>query len=475
MLPISFHNPLTSGADYARHRFFDEIRPGDNLIPLIFADRIYAHDPVRPFCCGDWLSSDRPPLQSGIVLLERPIHLLGNKELDYELLSAGLQCLWVCGVWCLLTALRVSEKRILQTLVFLVFSGFLFYNSVFTWPKLLAATCILLALSIVIDVILRQKSITSFEIVLAAMSIGSALMSHPGSIFSLAAFALLLFTRFRGLFLQRRLIIGLLVLMAYALPWSAYQKFVDPPGNRLIKMHLAGEVYIDSRSTWQGIRDAYTTHSLKQIVNFKLSNLALLMGKKPLDALGLNVWSLQGGVHIDHRSAEESRIAQREWIWNAVGVLNVGWLVGLFILSKRRKKQLAVPLSGWLIAAALINFVFWSLVTFGPGETVTTHSSYADIFLLSLGLMGFILTVSRAVYLVLLAWQIFNFFFVWVCLPAIAVVLPGEVLASTVQFPLLIIGPSIATALLWLAVCSTRNDFEASAPVPCAESANCLI
>lgn len=89
--------------------------------------------------------------------------------------------------------------------------------------------------------------------------------------------------------------------------------------------------------------------------------------------------------------------------------------------------------------------------------------------------MGFVLTVSRVVYLAILAWQIFNFFVVWVCLPAITVVLPGEVLASTVQFPLLIIGGGIATALLWLAVRSIRNDFEASATVPCAESANCLI
>ena len=40
-------------------------------------------------------------------------------------------------------------------------------------------------------------------------------------------------------------------------PWSAYQKYGDPPGNRLIKWTLAGVVEIDDRGTGETIVDAY--------------------------------------------------------------------------------------------------------------------------------------------------------------------------------------------------------------------------
>ena len=379
------------------------------------------------------------------------MHVIGNKELDYELLSVGLQCLWICGAWCLLTSLGVPRRHHLRSLIFLVFSGFLFYNSVYTWPKLLAAACMLFIFSIVIDVIRNRNPITYFQTVLAAMCLGLSLMAHPGSAFSLAALALIFFSRFRGLFPYRRLLIGLLVLMAYVLPWTAYQKFVDPPGNRLIKMHIAGEYDIDSRSAWRGIRDAYKDHTVIQIIRFKLSNIALLIGRKPLDTFGIADWSLLSGLHVDRHSAENSRIAQREWIWNAVGLLNVGWLAGLFIVSRRRKEQLAIPLSGWLIAAALINLAFWSLITFGPNETVTTHSSYADIILLSVGLLGFLLTTSQLVYFSLLALQIFNFFVIWVWSPSSSSGSASDVIASSLQFPFLLVGGLVTVAMIWFA------------------------
>ena len=92
-----FISPVASGAAHADERFFDQTRPGDNIIPLIFAEKIYSRQPLRPFCCGDWLSSDRPPLQAGIFLLERPLRLLGSVDLNYELLATALQCLWICG------------------------------------------------------------------------------------------------------------------------------------------------------------------------------------------------------------------------------------------------------------------------------------------------------------------------------------------------------------------------------------------
>ena len=40
-------------------------------------------------------------------------------------------------------------------------------------------------------------------------------------------------------------------------PWSAYQKYGDPPGNRLTKWTLAGVVEVDDRGTAEAIFDSY--------------------------------------------------------------------------------------------------------------------------------------------------------------------------------------------------------------------------
>ena len=41
------------------------------------------------------------------------------------------------------------------------------------------------------------------------------------------------------------------------LPWLLYQKYYEPPGNRLLKMHLAGAPGVDSRGFIQALLVAY--------------------------------------------------------------------------------------------------------------------------------------------------------------------------------------------------------------------------
>lgn len=438
-----FSDPFLPGAGYASDRFFRDMLPADNIIPKIFAERIYERKPVHPFCCGDWLSSDRPPLQTGIVLMERPLMLpaTDRSELDYQVLATALQCFWICGIWCLLTVIGTERRRIRQLIGFLIFSGFLFYNSVYAWPKLLAATCILFLLTILFDIGRNKRALTNFEAVLAADCLGLALMAHPGSVFSLAIFVVLL-VRLRRFFTLRQVAMGLLIIMAFYLPWSAYQKYVDPPGNRLLKMHLAGVGPVDSRTTWEAIRDTYKSFPLGRIAYFKWENTLHLGGDDFFNSYGLTDWK---GPRIDHEATERSRNAQRVYMWNAVGLANLGWLAGLFLLVKRRWKGLAIPYGGWLIAAALANLIFWLMITFGPKETQTAHSSYADILLLSVGLMSFVLTLPRVFYLLLFGWQLVNFFVVWVWSAPARIPPP-----VTIQWPMMIVGLGLTLVLLWL-------------------------
>jgi len=73
-----------------------------------------------------------------------------------------------------------------------------------------------------------------------------------------------------------------------------------------------------------------------------------------------------------------------------------------------------IPYAGWLLAVALANFVFGRLITFGPYETQTAHSSYADILLLALACWALFSPCGALFSVLLLAWQVFNFFVVWV-------------------------------------------------------------
>ncbi len=388
-------DPFTTGAEYANDRFFRETRPGDNQIPLIFAERIYARQPLRPFCCNDWLSSDRPPLQAGILLLQRPLKPFGNVRLNYELLGIGLQCLWISGVWVLLESIRAPARRMNVVLAFLIFSGFWFYNSVYVWPKLLAATFVLFALSILLQIAVERRAPTWFETALTGLSFGLAIMAHPGSVFSVPGLALVAIWNRRFLS-PAKILAGVLTLGLFVAPWIAYQKLYDPPGNRLLKMHLAGVGPIDSRSTWQAIKDRYGGLDAKAILTYKWANLKTLVGPHPF---------LVG-------RSEPSRVAQREYVWNALGILNVGWVVAAFCLVRRRVA--ALPHSGLLLGIALLNLLVWSLVLIGPGYTLTEHGSYADLLLLSIGLLGFLLLLPRTLIWGFLSLQALNLFAVWV-------------------------------------------------------------
>ena len=431
-----FGDPKHHKAGLAGARFFEEGQPGDNIIPLLFAERIYNHEPPRPFCCGDWLSSDRPPLQAGIFLLEQPLRLMGVGT-HYQLLATALQCLWVCGVWCLLTVLGASERRIRQVMVILVCSGFSFYNSVYAWPKLLAAACMLFVFSIALDIIRAHRPATGFQVGLATLCLSLALMAHPGSSFSLPVLGLA-FLRDWHLFSLRQTGLALSIMLAFYLPWSAYQNLVDPPGNRLLKMHLAGVYSPDSRSTWRTIADAYGGHSWREIANFKLSNAVTLLGDNPLAVFVPKTF---------HRSAiVSSRRAQREWIWNDVGPLNAGWLGAIWLLFERRKRAPAVPCCGWLLAASIFNLIVWSMALFGPNVARIAHSSYADVILLGIGLCGCLLALPAAFALVVFALELWNLLVVWALFPPLASFPPGTAL----EMPFLLFGILALGILIWI-------------------------
>ena len=81
-------------------RFTELATSLDNLIPWRFAERLSAGQDPRQIL-GDWLSSDRPPLQTGILLLQHPLTTVTPVPagLQYQTLGTILQMSWVPAVW----------------------------------------------------------------------------------------------------------------------------------------------------------------------------------------------------------------------------------------------------------------------------------------------------------------------------------------------------------------------------------------
>lgn len=128
--------------DYAVHRFGPPYLSIDNFLPKLLADGVYKEHIPKPMA-GDWLSSDRPPLQAGMALWHYAwTH--GDRDLPYQVLGIIFQLTFLVGLWAYLDAAAINRKAMALVMAASLFSGFTIFNSFFVWPKLLPAAFLLL-------------------------------------------------------------------------------------------------------------------------------------------------------------------------------------------------------------------------------------------------------------------------------------------------------------------------------------------
>ncbi|HET7506806.1 MAG TPA: hypothetical protein VFJ53_00460, partial [Solirubrobacterales bacterium] len=251
--------------------------PSDSYIPQFFSDWFYAHghNGTPPVFPGEWLSSDRPPLQVGYALFERTFGW-DESGLHYEVMGVVLQQLWIVGLWALLLAAGVG--RVTRALVVgtVLVSGLAILNGFFVWPKLLPAAMLLAAAALVLTPLWEDVRKRLWAAALVAALCGLAMMGHGSSVFGVIPLALI--AAFRGMPSWRWVGVAVLVGIAVLAPWSAYQKYGDPPGNRLVKWTLAGVVKIDDRSTGEAIVDAYDEAGFGGALHYKVENFRMMVG-----------------------------------------------------------------------------------------------------------------------------------------------------------------------------------------------------
>ncbi|WP_242786275.1 hypothetical protein [Xanthomonas translucens] len=346
--------------------------PMDSWLPLTFANMVHGGRLDVPMI-GDWLSSDRPPLQSGLYLYFHS--LLPRSGLIYQGLSTWAQTLIIVP---LLVLTRDLPKRSQRTVVILtlVLSPLVLLNGLFVWPKLLAATfCAIFHLALFGS----SSIVRPTRWLMAGLAAVLAMLSHGGALFALvgSATAFLLLHRRQGVPILLKS--GALALAAYV-PWVVYQRFIDPPGDRLLKWHFAGHVPVTQDSFMHVLRAAYADLSFDQWFAGRIANLnTLFQGSLTFfgDAFTL-FWN--------HGPAAIATIIHNSFFHGAYSLWFASplWLLpcAVYALVRRRNPPSArFPFD--LLLATCLSFLFWIVAIYEPGQTIIHQGAYFN-FLVSM-------------------------------------------------------------------------------------------
>lgn len=373
----------------AQNRFSHPL-PVDNLIPYLVAVALKIGHIASPLF-GDWLMSDRPPLQTGLYLLLT----LRNSELTYVVVAVWLQATFLFGVWGLTVAARVPDaaRRVILLACCVLPTSII--NTFFTWPKLLSVGYLLLVFALLFcrgpenD---RERG--AFGVLIGALT-ALAVLSHGSSLFALLGFTLVVLA-FWAWPPLKTMMWGAVTAVALYVPWVIYQNVFDPPANRLLKWHFAGIVDVDSRTFGQALRDAYAPVSWNDYIQAKIVNLAPLVGQQPGSILETLRAILTNGAWnpVGTRSSDFFHLLPSLHLYPFA--LAAALLLLPFLAAEHRPQRDAALRMLVAIIAICIVFV---LMIFQPGQTINHQGTYTTQMLITL--FAFTVLAQRALWLAL--------------------------------------------------------------------------
>ena len=374
------HGDIDAPIQTSATRFGSGPLPSDSGIPFYYAEWFYAHashgtPPVFP---AEWLASDRPPLQIGYVLSQRPFYWgagIDRAEIHYQVLGVALQQLWIVGLWALLVAARLQRLTRALAMVATMVSGLTLLNAFFVWPKLLPAAMLLAVAALVMTPLWDEVRHRLLGAVLIGVLLGVAMMGHGSSVFAVIPLALL--ALYRGLPGWRWIGVAALVGVALMAPWSAFQKYDDPPGNRLTKWMLAGVDQIDERGTVESIFDSYGEAGVGGTIDNKSENFEFMVGGQPAwEAVDATVTAIGDGN--GDLAARSARSLFFFYLLPELGLLILAPVAMLIAHRRSRDNPAEWRFALTAFAVVAIGALAWGLTLFGnvPARTVVHAGTY---------------------------------------------------------------------------------------------------
>jgi hypothetical protein len=400
------HSPMQNSST----RFSGPL-PSDNYIPYFYASWFYshAHNGTPPEFTGNWLASDRPPLQMGYLLTQRPFHLFMG-ELDYEILGVVLQQLWIIGAWALLDALGVGRITKALAMVTLLVSDLTLVNGFYVWPKLLPAGMLLGAAALMITPLWGEVRSKLWGGALVAALCGLGMMGHGSSAFAIIGLAVV--AAFRGLPSWRWLAVAVLTLVVVMGPWSAYGKWGDPPGTRLTKWYLGGDTEPDKKSVSEAIIDGYSEAKLTTILHKKAENFVAIGGGKMAADFFRESW--EAVKRGDFETAV--RTLRSTFFFNLLPsffLLLLGPVAMAIGWRKRGRRPEEWKAAAATLGAFAVCTLAWALIQWG-GWTATTVIHQGPYLIPALGILACTLGLRAVWPRFAIGWLLLNLLVVFV-------------------------------------------------------------
>lgn len=379
--------------------------PADNILPKLLSDKLRSGEAPKILFI-DWLSSDRPPLLTGLHLL----FSINSSEHVYQGIAVFFQCLNIFSVFYFSYRLSISDKTALQIIVILlVFCGFSLVNSLFVWPKMQASGFFLIAIAKILPEFATIKRRCSYDIVFSGVAMGLAFLSHAGVFFSFPVLlVLVLSAKFKGKEKLKILIQSSFFALPFLISWKLYSIFIAPPGDRLLKWHLAGQQDLTEETFGRLLKKAYSNITFGMWFQNRIENFKAMIG--PI------LWG-------------ENGLKQRQLEFFHLGATLFPVFIGIFIIlflyfRKNRLLDMQVKLIQsffWIFIGIFFSLLFWSVLMYLPYSTVNHQGSYATITLLmfccAVGVSLFPHWLSKGI---LILW-ILRFVYAWLGQPEFAI------------------------------------------------------
>jgi hypothetical protein len=400
---LSLHAPAKIEDIFVRNNFLFESQSLDNRIPLLFANAII-HPPRTPAPRGQWISSDRPPLQTGMLLYTWPLCDAVGEDLIYQELGMFAQLLFLVGTGAMLINLGARERQAGFVQFLLATSGFLYYSSVYVWPKLLAAAFCAAAVAVLARAWKAEEKLAKTDLYILGVSVPLALLSHGGVASTIAILALLTLWRFRSFLRMGWRVLAAAAMLACSLylPWIYYQRYIDPPGDRLIKINLAGDFGLDNKGAADVIVDAYRHLTLSDWLKTRKSHLDQVVHYSVVDEDMVQcarlIWSGKGRLTMPlpaqrmtllsslpatlRSLAALIRFDQTEVILRSLGLLNLAWPLFLAgVIYKRRSYWRGNP-AVLPLGIGILSLLLWNLLLFNPLYFMVKNVCHGALLLL---------------------------------------------------------------------------------------------
>jgi hypothetical protein len=326
--------------------------PGDNEIPYVFAEQLRAAQILKVFY-GDWLSSDRPPLQTGLYLL---LNLSGSGPTGYQVTSTALQLFALPAVWALCASMGATRLWSGLAMLALWATPLTFLHGVFVWPKLIAGAYLAITAALYFGP--SDKERRTLVVALSAAAAALAMLSHGATAFAIVGLGIAALCVWRMPTLRQGLLATAVAGLLY-LPWTAYQNTFDPPGNRLMKWHLAGSPDVDDRSLGETLSDQYGKLTLDSWIDGRVWNAQTIFTEPVQEA---------GRLIATGASPREVRTSAFYRVPFGLGLFAIG-LYGLAaFLWLRQTRAVATGVA--------FSLGIWIVLAYEPGMTIPHAGSF---------------------------------------------------------------------------------------------------